>query len=72
MNRRRLLGWAVLTAGVARAEGLQTVALAHGFVFGEDRLRVLTPVLAQRQKQVQALRDFVVDDGVGPTAGVGE
>ena len=68
MRRRRFLGWAVLTAGAAKADDLRTTALAHGFSFGEERTRVLAPVLAMRRKQVQALRDFVVDDRVGPTA----
>ncbi len=72
MRRRRLLGWAVLTAGVAKADDLRTVAIAHGFSFGEERTRVLAPVLAMRRKQVQALRDFVIADEVGPTAGMWE
>ena len=69
MRRRRFLGWAVLTGGVARAQDLRTVAVSHGFSFGEDRLRVLAPVLAQRRKGIEALRAFAVDDGVGLTAG---
>jgi len=72
VRRRRFLGWAVLTAGAAKADDLRTVALAHGFSFGEERTRVLAPVLAQRGKQVQALRDFVIDDRIGPTAGMWE
>lgn len=72
MRRRRLLGWAVVTAGAAKADDLRTVAIAHGFSFGEDRTRILAPVLAMRRKQLEQLRGFEVADGVGPSAGMWE
>jgi hypothetical protein len=36
----------------------------------DDRLRVLAPALKNRLARVQALRNFEVDDSIGPTPGI--
>ena len=63
VSRRRLLQAAAL-AGVS-------VPAASGQVpLSEERLRALAPVLALRKAPLQRLREFAIDDRVGPTQGV--
>ncbi|MFN0103747.1 MAG: hypothetical protein ACKV2U_16880 [Bryobacteraceae bacterium] len=75
VSRRRLFRAAAVAGGFAlpaagQEETLGPVAAAHGVAMGEERLRALAPVLARRRAQLQTLRDFVIDDRVGPTQGV--
>jgi len=51
-------------------DALRSVATAHGVQLSNERLRVLRPVLDRRQPQLQALRDFAIDDNVAPTQGI--
>lgn len=80
VSRRRLLQSLALTAGSSTAaegaeptialEALRNVSAAHGANLRDDRLRVVQPVLERRVAQLQALRDFEVDDTVEPTQGI--
>lgn len=69
----------VLAGGYSAADGaepaitldaLRKVSAAHGISLSDDRLRVLKPVLEHRLPQLQALREFEVDDTVEPTQGI--
>jgi len=80
VSRRRLLQSLALTGGYSTvAEGaepalalevLRHVSAAHGANLSDDRLRVVQPVLAHRLPQLQALRDFEIDDTVEPAQGI--
>lgn len=80
VSRRRLLQSLALTGGCSTAaEGaepaialdvLRNVSAAHGTNLSDDRLRVVKPVLERRLPQLQALRDFEIDDTVAPTHGI--
>ncbi len=79
-DRRRVLQSLALTAGgIQSVEGaepaitldaLRNASAASGTNLGDDRLRVIRPVLEQRLSQLQALRDFEVGDDVEPTPGI--
>ena len=72
VSRRRLLQAAALAGGSATApvDALRNVAEAHGSNLSDDRLRIVKPVLEQRQAQIRALREFEVDDSIAPTQGI--
>ena len=80
VSRRRLLQSLALTgvgnsaaAGAEPAlalEVLRNVSAAHGTNLSDDRLRVVKPVLERRLPQLQAFRDFEIDDTVTPTQGI--
>ena len=80
VSRRLLFRSLALTAGTSVAveagestitlEALRNVSAAHGTNLSDDRLRVVQPVLESRIAQVQALRDFEIDDSVAPTHGI--
>jgi hypothetical protein len=80
VSRRRLLRSLALTAGCSTVvegaepaislDALRNVSAAHGTNLSDDRLRVVKAVLEQRLSQLQALRDFEVDDTVAPTRGI--
>lgn len=69
---------AVAGAGSAAAQrapsitpdAVANISAAHGIKLTEDRVRVLQPVLDRRLAQLQALRDFDIEDGVAPTQGI--
>ena len=78
VSRRRLFQSLAL-AGVSGADAaedsipldvIRDVSAAHGANLSDDRLRVLKPVLESRRAQLQALRDFPLDDAVAPTQGI--
>ncbi len=80
VSRRRLLQSFALAGGYGTAaegaepalplEVLRHVSAAHGANLSDDRLRVVQPVLERRLPQLQALRDFELDDTVEPTPGI--
>lgn len=72
VSRRRLFQAAALAGGSATApvDALRNVAEAHGRNLSDDRLRIVKPVLEQRQAQIRALREFEVDDSIAPTQGI--
>ena len=80
VSRRRLFQSLALTAGYsAAAEGaeptitlddLRSVSALHGTNLSDDRLRVVKPALEHLLPQLQALRDFEVDDAAAPTQGI--
>lgn len=81
ISRRRLFRAAALAgssgltatgqeAKLGQDSKLGPVAAAHGIALTDERLRLLAPVVEQRRAQLQTLRDFVIDDRVGPTQGV--
>jgi len=81
VSRRRLLQSLALTGPYSRAaaepaepaialDALRSVAEAHGTKLSDSRLRVLKPVLERRLGQLQALRDFEIDDSIAPTQGI--
>jgi hypothetical protein len=76
IKRRHLFGSLLVGAsGTAApqapaATGLGEVAVAHGIGLTGERLRVLEPVLKNRQAQLNTLRAFAIDDNVAPTPGV--
>ncbi len=79
VTRRRLFQTLAVTGGCAVAadaaepavtlDALRNVSAANGINLSDDRLRVVKPVLEERQPQLQALREFDVDDSVEPTNG---
>jgi hypothetical protein len=80
VSRRKLFQSLALTGGFgALADGaepaltlefLRNVSAAHGAGLSDDRLLAVKPVLEHRVAQLQALRDFAIDDGVAPTQGI--
>lgn len=80
LSRRRLFQSLALIGGSSTvAEGakpaitlevLRDVSSAHGTNLSDDRLRVVQPVLEHRLPQLQAFRDFEVDDAIAPTQGI--
>ncbi len=80
VSRRRLLQSVALTSGcgvsaeaaesTTALDVLRNVSAAHGTNFTDDRLRILAPVLEGRRTQLQALRDFTIDDSVAPSQGI--
>ena len=79
ISRRRIFQSLALVGGPSTAEegqepvegldALRHVSAANGINLSDERLRVVKPVLEHRKVQVQALRDFDVDDSVAPTQG---
>ena len=78
MNRRRLFKSLAVASSGSLAQGqqegspidaLRNVSHAHGIELNDDRLRILEPILRQRKTQLQAVRDFDIDDSVEPTNG---
>ena len=80
VSRRRLFQSLALIGGCSTAaegaepsitlEVLRDVSAAHGTNLSDDRLRVVKPVLEHRLPQLQAFRDFEVDDAIAPTQGI--
>ena len=80
VSRRRLFKTVALTAAFgAPAKGadpalslevLRNVSAMYGTNLSDDRLRILKPVLDQRQGQLQSLRAFQPADTIAPTAGI--
>ncbi|HEY3838567.1 MAG TPA: hypothetical protein VGL72_18435 [Bryobacteraceae bacterium] len=80
ISRRQIIYSTVLAAGggaCAEAAGstvglsvLRDAARLNGARLHDDRLRVIQPVIEQRQPRLQRLRDFDVSDAVGPTQGI--
>jgi hypothetical protein len=80
VSRRRLFKTVALTAAFgAPAKGanpalslevLRNVSTFNGTNLNDDRLRVLKPVLEQRQRQLQGLRAFQPADTIAPTPGI--
>ncbi len=80
VSRRRLFKTVAVTAAFgAPAEGadptlslevLRNVSTIHGTSLNDDRLRILKPVLEQRQRQLQGLRAFQPADTTAPTPGI--
>jgi hypothetical protein len=80
ISRRRLFKTVALTTAFgAPAKGadptlslevLRDVSTMNETNLNDDRLRILQPVLEQRQRQLQGLRAFQPADTVAPTAGI--
>ncbi|MCC6362724.1 MAG: hypothetical protein IT165_04325 [Bryobacterales bacterium] len=80
MNRRRLFqslvcgatigGGAAQVNPVLSLEALRNVAAANGLNLGDERLRVLQPVLERRLPQLRRLREMEIGDQVAPTQGI--
>jgi hypothetical protein len=74
ISRRHLMGFLGLTVYGAETsislDALRNVFEAHGIHLSDDQLRVVKPVLEQRVSQLQALREFAIDDTVAPTQGI--
>jgi hypothetical protein len=77
VNRRRLLqslafagGQSTAAASAIELDGLRNVAAAHGTSLSDSRLRIVKPVLERRLPQLQALRNFEIDDRIAPTQGI--
>ena len=80
VNRRQVLQSLALTGAYNTVAGgaesaltldvLRNVSAAHGSNLSDERLRVLKPVLENRLRRLQAVRDFEVDDSVAPTQGI--
>jgi hypothetical protein len=80
VSRRRLFKTVALTtafgapAKAAEAalslEVLRDVSTMNGTNLKDERLRVLKPVLEQRERQLQGLRAFEPADSTAPTAGI--
>jgi hypothetical protein len=68
VSRRRM--FQTLAAGGLASADLRDVATAHGAALTEERLKILEPVLERRKRQLQALRDFKIDDSIAPTTGM--
>ncbi len=54
----RRLFWSVLLSSASA--GAQVIKLS------DERMRVLRPILERREAQLQALRDFSIDDSISP------
>lgn len=77
--RRRVLKTFGLAGAFYRPAGAQDSAVStdtlrhvsnfYGTNLSVDRLQVVKPVLERRGAQTRALRDFEVDDSVGPVQG---
>jgi hypothetical protein len=80
VNRRRLLQSLTLAGGCTTAapaaettitlDVLRNVSAVHGTNLSDDRLRVIKPVLEQSFPQLQAFRNFELDETVEPTQGL--
>ena len=72
VSRRRLFQAAALAggSGTVPVDALRSVAEAHGRNLSDERLRIMKPVLEQRQAQIRALREFEVNDSIAPTQGI--
>jgi hypothetical protein len=80
VNRRRLLQSLALAGGCTTAapgaetaitlDVLRNVSAVHGTNLSDDRLRVIKPVLEQNFPQLQAFRNFELDETVEPTQGL--
>jgi len=55
---------------VLSLDTLRHISIANGTNLSDERLRVVQPVLESRLPQLQALRDFPLDDAVAPTQGI--
>jgi hypothetical protein len=79
VHRRRLLQFLSLSGGYSTAaesaepamalDVLRNVSAVHGTNLSDDRLRLVKPVLEGRLSQLQAFRDFEIDDAVAPAQG---
>jgi hypothetical protein len=79
-SRRRLLGALAFASGCRRAPNsqeskitvdvLRDTASVHGKNLSDNRLQIIKPALERRLSGLQALRDFEIDDAVGPTPGI--
>jgi hypothetical protein len=82
VSRRRLFKGVALTAAFGlpakgadpalTLEVLRDVSTMNGTDLNDDRLRILKPVLEQRQPQFQRLRAYQPADTIAPTAGIVE
>jgi hypothetical protein len=80
VSRRRLLQSVSLSgAGTAAAQQprpagtldpVRSLSAAYGVDLNQERLRIIQPLLVRRYAQLQALRDFDIDDGVAPIRGM--
>ena len=79
VSRRRLIESLALVGGCGASaeaaestslEALRNVSAAHGMNLSDDRLRVVKPVIEHSLPQMQALRNFEIDDSVAPTPGI--
>jgi hypothetical protein len=80
VSRRRLFKTVALTTALGvpakgadptlSLEVLRNVSTMYGINLNDDRLRILKPVLEQRQGQLQSLRAFKPADTIAPTAGI--
>jgi hypothetical protein len=80
VSRRRLFKTVALTTAfgppakgadpVISLEVLRSVSIMNGTNLNDDRLRILKPVLEQRQGQLQGLRAFQPADTIAPTPGI--
>jgi hypothetical protein len=80
ISRRQIIQSVTLTVGAgAPAEAAESAirlnvlldaARLNGMYLGDDRLRVIKPVIEQRQARLRRLRDFDISDTVAPTQGI--
>ena len=70
MGSVAVLGAAAQQAPSITPDDLRSISAAHGLRLDGDRARLLQPVLDRRLAQLQALRDFDIEDGVAPTPGI--
>jgi hypothetical protein len=79
-GRRRLLAALALAHGCRRApdspptkitvDTLRDVSTVHGTNLGDARLQIIRPALERRFSELRALRDFEIDEAVGPAQGI--
>lgn len=62
LTRRRAFWSVLLAAQSAPAQNLRDIYTALGLSLPEDRIKTLTPVLARRQANLTALRQFPIQD----------
>jgi hypothetical protein len=80
LPRRRWLQGLALASGFRSAADAQAPQIAldvlrdasrvHGTALSDERLGIIRPALERRLSELQALRDFEPDEGVGPTQGI--
>ena len=69
VNRRQLFWSALLYGPAAAAQNPAEAAAANGLTLSEERLRLIKPIVDRRRAQLQALRDFPIDDSTLPRHG---
>lgn len=79
-SRRRLLGAFAVANGFGRTanaqepkitdEVLRDASIVHGTNLSDARVQVIKPALERRLSGLRALRDFEIDDAIGPTQGI--